>query len=92
MLYVIYLLARRRASRPGAAATDCVFTLIPWIVGFVGIAGVAFALFVKWRSPARYELVGGVALDVREREGAIPPPGTRRADWRSSGRHELPRF
>ncbi len=92
MLYAIYLLVEAAGVAAGAAANDIVFMLIPWIVGFVGIAGVAFALFVKWRSPARYELVGRVVLDVREREGAIPPPGTRRADWRSSGRHELPRF
>jgi amino acid transporter len=74
MLYAIYLLIDAAGVAAGAAANDIVFILIPWVVGFVGIAGVAFALFVKWRSPARYELVGRVVLDVREREGAIPPP------------------
>lgn len=84
MLYAIYLLIDAAGVAAGAAANDIVFLLIPWIVAIVGIAGVVFALAVKWKSPARYELVGRVVLDVRERERTAPPP-------RATGRHELPR-
>jgi hypothetical protein len=91
MLYAIYLLIDAAGVAAGAAASDIVFQLIPWIVGFTGLAGVGFALFVKLKAPARYELVGRVVLDVREREGAIPPPGMARSSWRASGRHEMRR-
>ena len=34
---------------------------------------------------------GMIVLDVRERDGAIPPPGMGRSAWRAAGRHELRR-
>lgn len=67
MIYVIWLLIDNRDFAAGAAANDIVFTLSPWIVAIVGIGGVAFALVMRKYAPSRYEIIGRVVLDVRER-------------------------
>lgn len=67
MIYVIWLLIQNATFAAGAAADDIVFALIPWIVGVVGIGGIAFALAIRRLAPDRYEVVGRVVLDVRER-------------------------
>jgi amino acid transporter len=73
MLYVIWLLIENASFAAGAAATDIVFRLVPWIVGFVALAGVAFALYAKYFSPERYQIIGRVVLDdTQERQAAEP--------------------
>ena len=80
MLYVIWLLIQNAGFAAGAAASDIVFRLTPWIVGLAGLGGVAFALLMRRFAPQRYELLGRVVLDVRERretdtdELAVVPP------------------
>lgn len=68
MAYVVWLLIENASFAAGAAASDTVFKLIPWIVGVVAIGGLAFALAVKRFYPDRYEIIGRVVLDARERE------------------------
>lgn len=68
MVYVIWLLIQNAGFAAGAAASDIVFALIPWIVGVIGIGGIVFALVIRQFAPERYEIVGRVVLDVRERE------------------------
>jgi amino acid transporter len=70
MIYVIWLLVQNRDFAAGAAASDIVYVLSPWIVAIVGIGGVIFALVMRMYSPHRYEIIGRVVLDVREREQA----------------------
>lgn len=73
MLYVIWLLIENASFAAGAAATDIVFKLSPWIVGLAGLGGVAFALYAKYFSPERYQVIGRVVLeDTQEREAAEP--------------------
>ena len=54
MLYVIYLLGENASFAAGTAATDWVFTLIPYVVGVVGIGGILLAVFLKYKAPERY--------------------------------------
>lgn len=69
MLYVIYLLAVNAGFAAGAAASDIVFKLSPWVVGVFGLGGMAFALASKYLAPDRYEIIGRVVLDdTHERE------------------------
>lgn len=68
MIYVIWLLIVNRDFAAGAAASDIVFALSPWIVAIVGIGGIAFALVMRKYVPSRYEIIGRVVLDVRERD------------------------
>jgi amino acid transporter len=68
MIYVTWLLIDNRDFAAGAAASDIVFALSPWIVAVVGIGGVVFALVMRQFSPSRYEIIGRVVLDVRERD------------------------
>jgi amino acid transporter len=70
MIYVVWLLIDNRDFAAGAAANDIVFALSPWIVAIVGISGVAFALVMRKYAPSRYEIIGRVVLDVRERNQA----------------------
>jgi amino acid transporter len=68
MAYVVYLLVENASFAAGAAASDVVFKLIPWVVGIVALAGLVFALVVKRFYPDRYDIIGRVVLDARERE------------------------
>ena len=47
MLYVIWLLVQNAGFAAGAAASDIVFQLSPWIVGLAGLGGVVFALAMR---------------------------------------------
>ena len=68
MLYVIWLLVENAGFAAGSAASDIVFQLSPWIVALTGVGGVVFALSMRRYAPQRYELLGRVVLDVRERD------------------------
>ncbi|MQY08396.1 APC family permease [Actinomadura macrotermitis] len=69
MLTAIWLLVDNLSFAAGAASKSLVFTLIPWIVGGVFAAGVAFALYMRARHPHRYEVMGRMILeDAQERE------------------------
>jgi amino acid transporter len=68
MAYAVFLLLDNADFVAGSAANDIIFKLIPYIVGVVGIGGIAFALVVKRFFPDRYEIIGRVVLDARERE------------------------
>ncbi|MGV0990637.1 MAG: APC family permease [Mycobacterium sp.] len=63
MLYVIYLLGKNAEFAAGTAASDWIFTSIPWVVGVVGIGGIALALFLKYTSPQRYSELGRIVLE-----------------------------
>jgi amino acid transporter len=68
MAYVVWLLVQNASFAAGTAANDIIFKLIPWIVGVVAIGGLVFALVVKRFYPDRYDIIGRVVLDARERE------------------------
>jgi len=68
MLYVIWLLVENAGFAAGDAASDIVFQMSPWIVALTGVGGVVFALAMRRYAPHRYELLGRVVLDVRERD------------------------
>ncbi|MGA5543892.1 APC family permease [Mycobacterium sp. NPDC051198] len=63
MLYVIYLLAQNASFAAGSAASDWIFTAIPYVVGIAGIGGVLWALFLKFRDPERYSDLGRTVLE-----------------------------
>ncbi|MCV7356624.1 APC family permease [Mycolicibacterium fluoranthenivorans] len=63
MVYVIYLLAINASFAAGTAASDWVFAAIPWIVGVVGIGGLLWAVFLKYKEPARYAELGRTVLE-----------------------------
>jgi amino acid transporter len=67
MLYVIWLLVLNAGFGAGTAATDVVFQLSPWIVALARLGGMVFALVTRRFYPQRYELLGRVVLDARER-------------------------
>lgn len=68
MLAVIYLLVKNASFAAGTAATDPIFASIPYVVGAVGLGGVALALALRKWSPARYANVGRTVLEEsRER-------------------------
>ena len=62
MLYVIYLLAQNASFAAGTAATDWIFKAIPYVVGAVGVGGIALALFLKYQAPQRYAELGRTVL------------------------------
>lgn len=75
MLYVIYLLAVNAGFAAGAASSDIVFKLSPWVVAMIGLGGMAFALSSKYLAPDRYEIIGRVVLDdTHERQDTDPLP------------------
>jgi amino acid transporter len=73
MAYAVFLLLDNADFVAGSAASDIVFKLIPWIVGVVGIGGLVFALAVKRFFPERYDIIGRVVLDARERDADRRP-------------------
>jgi amino acid transporter len=69
MLYVTWLLVQNAGFAAGAAASDIVFKLSPWVVGVAGVGGVLFALWAKRFAPERFDIIGRVVLDdTQERE------------------------
>ena len=69
LTYFVYLLIQNASFAAGTSADDIVFRSIPWIVAVTGLGGIAFALAVRRFAPRRYEMLGRVVLDVRERGG-----------------------
>jgi amino acid transporter len=68
MVYVIWLLMENAGFAAGAAASDVIFKLSPWLVGLVGLSGLGFALWAKKFAPERYDTIGRVVLeDTQER-------------------------
>lgn len=63
MVYVIWLLVENADFAAGAASSDLVFKLSPWIVGLVAASGLGFALWAQRFAPERYETIGRVVLD-----------------------------
>lgn len=63
MLYVIYLLAKNAEFAAGTAASDWIFTSIPWVVGVIGGGGVILAIILKYKSPQRYSELGRIVLE-----------------------------
>lgn len=63
MIYVVFLLFQNRATAGGAAAQTLIFRLIPLIVLMVLVLGVALAVFLKYRSPGRFEIIGRIVLE-----------------------------
>ena len=63
MLYVIYLLAKNASFAAGTASSDWVFEIIPYVVGVVGIGGIALAVVRKYTSPQRYSELGRTVLE-----------------------------
>lgn len=75
MLYVIWLLIENASFAAGAAASDTIFKLSPWIVAVTGIGGIVFALFAKRFTPHRYDIIGRIVLDdTHERDGTVDEP------------------
>jgi hypothetical protein len=67
MSYMVWLLVENASFAAGAAVDDIVFRMIPWVVGLTGFGGIVFALLVRRYAPRRYQMLGRVVLDVRER-------------------------
>ncbi len=63
MLYVIHLLGKNASFAAGTSASDWIFSAIPYVVGAVGLSGIALALFLKYVSPQRYSELGRIVLE-----------------------------
>lgn len=70
MAYVVLLLLQNQKAAAGdVAASSAFYTAIPWIVGGIIVLGVALALYLKVRNPAKYALIGRVVMeDTVERD------------------------
>ncbi|MFD9336621.1 APC family permease [Streptomyces sp. NPDC060028] len=68
MSAVVILLVINMKTAAGLAADSLVFTLIPWIVVAVFLGGLALGLYLKFKAPERYEVIGRIVLeDATER-------------------------
>ncbi len=68
MAAVVVLLLVNMKTAAGLAADSFFFTLIPWIVGVVFFGGLGLGLWLKFKAPDRYEIIGRVVLeDAAER-------------------------
>ncbi|MFB6522447.1 APC family permease [Streptomyces sp. NPDC056401] len=68
MAAVVVLLLVNMKTAAGLAADSFFFTLIPWIVGLVFFGGLGLGLWLKFKAPERYEIIGRVVLeDAAER-------------------------
>lgn len=56
-------LTKWRDWTAGAASSDIVFKLSPWIVAAFGLGGIAFALWARKYNPEKYDIIGRVVLD-----------------------------
>ncbi|MFE3198826.1 APC family permease [Embleya sp. NPDC059237] len=63
MIAVVVLLLQNMETAAGAASDSLLFTLTPYIVGGVFVGGIALALYMRARSPERYELMGRIILE-----------------------------
>lgn len=68
MIAVVVLLVVNMKTAAGLAADSLVFTLIPWIVAAVFLGGLALGLYLKFKAPERYDVIGRIVLeDATER-------------------------
>ncbi|MFD3762344.1 APC family permease [Streptomyces sp. NPDC058622] len=68
MSAVVVLLGVNMKTAAGLAADSLVFTLIPWIVAVVFLGGLGLGVYLKFKVPARYEVIGRIVLeDAAER-------------------------
>ncbi|MFJ3838923.1 APC family permease [Streptomyces sp. NPDC054904] len=68
MSAVVVLLVVNMKTAAGLAADSLVFTLIPWIVAVVFLGGLTLGLYLKFKAPERYEVIGRIVLeDATER-------------------------
>ncbi|WP_219825585.1 APC family permease [Nonomuraea typhae] len=75
MAYVILLLFQNQEAAAGAASKTALFTAIPWIVVTLALLGLAAALYLRTRHPARYAIIGRIVLeDTTERDTPTPTP------------------
>ncbi|MGW6688118.1 APC family permease [Streptomyces sp. NPDC054961] len=71
---VVVLLVLNMKTAAGLAADSLVFTLIPWIVATVFLGGLALGVYLKYKAPERYEVIGRVVLeDAAERTDPTDP-------------------
>ncbi len=63
MLGVVALLVVNMDTAAGAEADSLVLRASPWIVAVLGIAGFAYAQYLKQRAPERYALLGRTVLE-----------------------------
>jgi amino acid transporter len=70
MAVVVVLLFLNASAAAGEAAKTLLFTLIPWIVIGVFLAGIALALYMRIKNPERYRSIGHIVYeDASERPG-----------------------
>jgi len=70
MAVVVVLLFLNASAAAGEAANTLLFTLIPWIVIGVFLAGIALALYMRIKNPERYRRIGHIVYeDTSERPG-----------------------
>jgi amino acid transporter len=62
MAYVVYLLFSNLSFAAGAASGSPVYTAIPYVVAGAFVLGLGYSLFLKYRSPATFELAGRMVL------------------------------
>lgn len=75
MLAAIVLLVTNLDTAAGAASKILFFRFIPWIVAAVFLGGIALALWMKARHPAKYEVMGRLVVEnAQERESEAPAP------------------
>lgn len=74
MAAVVVLLLVNMKTAAGLAADSFFFTLIPWIVGVVFFGGLALGLWLKFKAPARYEIIGRVVLEDAAERAEAPVP------------------
>lgn len=63
MLGVVALLVVNMDTAAGVEADSLVLRASPWIVAAIGIAGLAYAQYLKQRAPERYALLGRTVLE-----------------------------
>ncbi|MFJ6722103.1 APC family permease [Streptomyces sp. NPDC091259] len=76
MAGVVVLLVVNMETAAGLAAGSFFFTLIPWIVGVVFFGGLGLGLWLKFRAPERYEIIGRVVLEDSAERAEDPAPAT----------------
>lgn len=63
MIYVVYLLWANMAFAAGGAAHSLLFTLIPYIVLVLFVAGGGVALYFRYFDQRKYEIIGRIVMD-----------------------------
>lgn len=75
MIAAIVLLVMNLDTAAGAASKILFFRFIPWIVAAVFLGGIALGLWMKARSPEKYEVMGRLVVEnAQEREDEEPAP------------------